>query len=436
MHVGWVSRFSPPAEGRVPSFEQLREHIEARLPRAPRYRQRLESLPLDLATPSWVDDEAFDISHHVVRADQHDLMEVAAEAMSRPLPQDRPLWEITLVEGLEDGGVGIVGKAHHCMVDGVAAVELAALLLDGEPDPVAPPEDSWSAQPVPGQGELVGRRVLSGLGSRVRFLGGSLDALRSPQRLTALPDRLEGLARAAMDTVRPARPAGQVEALNEELSTERHLGATTRSLSEIRAIKDAFGTTVNDVLLAAVAGALRDYLIDGGSEPGRLKTMVPVNVRAPGETGGPGNRISFMFVDLPCEEPDSLRRLHLLAAQTVDRKRGDLPFASERILDAIGQIPHAVRGVASRFVASPRFFNLTVSNIPGPPGAMYMCGCRMEGAYPIVPLPERHALSVGMTTIGDAACFGLYADRRAIPDVGAIAAGLDRELDRLLAEAG
>ena len=275
-------------------------------------------------------------------------------------------------------------------------------------------------------------RVVEGAKERLRFAAEPFGALRSTERLLAVPRRLRALAGAALDT---ARPAPEAEQLNLPLSSERHLGIVKRPLDELRQVKRAFGTTVNDVLLASVAGALRRYAIDHGRQPGPLKTMVPVNVRAEGEDGGPGNRISFMFVDLPCEEPDRVRRLRELSGETSARKDEGLPRASETMLEAIAQIPHAARGVVSRLVATPRVFNLTVSNIPGPPLPAYMCGCLLESAYPVVPLPERHSLSIGMTTIRDQACFGLYADRRSIPDVEAIGAALDRELDELLAEA-
>lgn len=431
MHVGWVSEFEPPESGELPSFEELRDHIGARLGRAPRYRQRLAEVPLGLSSPSWVDDPDFELERHVVRDRGTELSEVAAEVMSTPLDHERPLWEITIVDGLSNGGLGVIGKAHHCMVDGVAAVELASLLLDPEPDPADPPPDEWRADPSPDAAERLGRGLLSGAGSRLQTVLAPLGVLRSPERLLRLPRGIEAVGRAAIDTVRPAR---DTDGLNgAELSAERHLGIVSRPLAELREIKDHFEVSLNDVLLATVAGALRAYKLSRDEQPRPLKTMVPVNARAEREEGEAGNRISFMFVDLPCEEPDPLQRLRRLHAETSERKERGLPAASETILDSIGQIPNALRGTVSRLVSGPRFFNLTVSNIPGPPEPMYMCGCRMHSAFPVVPIPERHALSVGMTSIGEQACFGLYADRRAIPDVDEIAAELERELDVLLA---
>lgn len=431
MHVGWVCQLAPCQDGPTPSFEQLRNHIGARLARAPRYRQRLEPMLLGLGSPTWVDDEDFDLEDHVLEAKGSDLMAIAAKALSKPLEHGRPLWEITLVEGLEGGGLGIVGKAHHCMVDGVAAVELASLLLDAEAEPAEPAPDHWSPDSAPPRTELLGRGVLGGLGGQLRAVAAPVRTLTSLRRLRALPARIEAVGRAAVDT---ARPAAETESLNEApLSSERHLGVLKRPLAQLEQIKHSFGVTINDVLLAAVSGALRDYLVGQGEQPHPLKAMIPVDVRVDGESGPAGNRISFMFVDLPCEEPDRILRLRLLAAAVGERKQQGLPSASEAILDAIGQVPNPLRGIVSRFIARPRFFNLTVSNIPGPREPMFMAGCRLEAAYPVVPVSQRHALSIGMTSIGDQACFGLYADRRLIPDVDAIANGIEGELDALLA---
>lgn len=433
MHVGWVCEFSPPEHGDPPTFEQLRDHIGSRLQRAPRYRQRLQEVPLSLGSPSWEDDHDFDLDRHVVPAINNDLKAATTAAMSQPLASDRPLWEMTIVEGLPDGGVGVIGKAHHCMVDGIAAVELASLLLDPEPDPADPPVDEWAPQEPAPAAEVLGRGLLRSASDRLGALAAPLKALGSPGRLREIPGEVESLARAAVDS---ARPATENATLNDQpLSPQRHLGMLNRPLDELREIKRSFGVSLNDVLLAAVCGALREYMNERDEPPHRLKTMIPVNVRSDGEGGPAGNRISFMFVDLPCEEPDRILRLRRLSAETGERKARGLAAASEAILDGIGQAPNALRGVISRLLARPRFFNLTVSNIPGPAAPMYMCGSRLEAAYPVVPIPEGHALSVGMTSIRDRACFGLYADRQAVPDVDEITRGVDRELDELLAAA-
>src|SRR5215211_5988026 len=164
MHVGWATVLDPPEEGPPPSFEQLRDHVSRRLHRAPRYRQRLARVPLGLARPLWIDDVRFDVTRHVRRSPTGDLMGLAGQVMSTPLSRERPLWELWVADRLDDGRIGVVGKAHHCMVDGIAAVELATVLLDPEPEWPSDPPDEWQPAEPPGQARL----LAGGLADRAR----------------------------------------------------------------------------------------------------------------------------------------------------------------------------------------------------------------------------------------------------------------------------
>jgi diacylglycerol O-acyltransferase len=428
MHVGWAAVFEPP-DGARPSFEDLRDHIESRLPRAPRYRQMLRDVPLGLNSPVWVDDMNFAIDRHVVPVDHRRLEDVIDEAMSEPLPKDRPLWQVRIVPRLEDGRIGVVGKAHHCMVDGIAAVELATLLVDPEPDPPQPEPDRWTPQPAPGNRELVAAAVG--------------DLIRGPLQLASLPTRLAGApgraievaerarraAGALVDAFRPATPTRQ---LNPPISPLRRLGLLARPLDDLLEIKRAFGVKLNDVVLAVCCGGVREFLRGRGERPIRVKTMVPVNVRGEDEAGELGNRISFMFVDLPCDEPDPVRRLRVIHEATSDRKRAHKPEGADDVMRSIGLVPVPIQHLVSRLVAHPRAFNLTVSNIPGPRQPLYMRGCPLVEAYPVVPIADRHALSIGMTTIRDGAFFGLYADPESLPEVGELAVHIGSSIDALL----
>ncbi len=426
MHVGWAASFAPPKEGPPPSFEQLRHHIARRLGRAPRYRQRLAHVPLGLNRPVWVDDPEFDIERHVRRAPDGDLAGLADKVMSTPLARDRPLWEMWIADRLEGGGLGVVGKAHHCMVDGIAAVELAALLLDPVPD--APPDEPerWTPAPPPG----LPRRLVEGVVDRVAR---ELDLVTLPAKVAASPRRAGSFARRAANAlVSSFAPTAPARVLNEPLSPYRRLATTTHSLDDLKQVKRAFGTTLNDVVLAVSAGALAGYLSERGQEPRRLKTMVPVNVRDQRNDGELGNRISFLFLDLPCDEPDPVRRLREVRAAARRRKeRGDAQ-GSDAVLDLVSHAPSVLQRVVSRLVASPRTFNLVVSNIPGPQQPLYMSGCELLDAYPVVPLADRHTLSIGFTSVAGRACFGLYADRDALPDADELAADLDASMEELL----
>jgi WS/DGAT/MGAT family acyltransferase len=429
MHVGWAALFSPPVDRPAPRFTELRDHIESRLGRAPRYRQRLLRVPFSVHDPVWVDDDRFDIRRHVMHAPTPDFVEAVDTVMSAPLDRRRPLWEIWIADELDDGRVGIVGKAHHCMVDGLAAVEIAALLLDPAPDSPEPPSERWEPEPAPSRTSVLASGVLDRIGRQ-------LDLVGAPLRVASSPEHLLGFAaqavRATRALARSASPAPSTRLLNEPISPLRHLASARRPLADLQRIKRTFGTTVNDVVLAASAGAVRRLLEERGETPVPLKAMVPVSVREGEELG---NAISFMFLDLPCDEPDPVRRLRDVHLVSLERKEAGDPDGANAVLRAFAYAPQAVQRLLSHVIAGPRTFNLTVSNIPGPSEPLYMLGCELHEAYPIVPISDRHAMSIGVTTIRGEACFGVYADRRSLPDSDLVAKAIDDEVGALLAVA-
>ena len=324
----------------------------------------------------------------------------------------------------------MIGKAHHAMVDGLAAVELATLLLDASPEPSPPDSDGWRPERPPDDATLLVDGLIDRTGNVLELALGPLALARHPRRLVGLPGAAVRSARALVDSLRAATP-GTV--LNEPISPRRHLARAHRPLSDLKRIKGRFDATVNDVVLAAAAGAVRRFLQARDETPVKLKAMVPVSVRADDGSDELGNRISFVFVDLPCDEPDPLRRLAGVKREIGRRKRGGQPEGADRILKAFGYAPRTVQHALSRLVASPRAFNLVVSNIPGPPGRLYMLGCELEEVYPVVPIADRHALSIGMTTTNGEAFFGVYADRDSLPDADLLAELLDQSVDELLA---
>jgi diacylglycerol O-acyltransferase len=427
MHVGWVALFSPSADGKLPSFRELRDHIELRVGRAPRYRQKLASVPLGLYAPEWIDDPAFSVDRHVYWA-PGSLEDLIDEVMSIPLRRDRPLWEMWICEDSTNRRLAIVGKSHHCMVDGLAAVELASLLLDPTPEPAPYEPARWRAEPEPGGERMLARGMRDLLGQQVDLLQWPLRVASSPgpvARQTAA-----GALRAIRAVDQLLRPA-PASVLNGELSPLRRLAWAQRPLEDLRTIRRAYGTTINDVILAGVAGGIRTYLMRRGEEPATLKVMVPVNVRSPNDVLG--NHISFAFADLPCEDPDPLGRLYQVHASMSRCKRDGEPEGSDLVLKAASRTPVTVQQALSRLIASPRAFNLVVSNIPGPTVPMYILGCPLQAVYPMVPLADHHAVSVGMITIHDQACFGIYADRQALPDVHMLAQDVDDAITDLLA---
>jgi len=428
MHVGWVVLFDPPAAGATPTFHSIRRHVESRLQHAPRYRQRLAFVPLGIHDPVWVDDQEFDVARHVRHSAAHDVDRLVERVFSTPLDRAHPLWELWIADQLPGGGVAVVGKAHHCMVDGIAAVELASLFMDLEPA-VAPEEpDQWRPRPAPGSAAL----LATGVRDR---LGDELDLVRLPARIARSPRRVAGLAR---DTVRASRslahslsPTAPPSVLNQEISPMRSLARASRPMDELRETKRRHGVTVNDIVLAVSAGAMRRYMAQHGEPVTDLKAMVPVNVRGEGAAADLGNQLSFLFLELPCSEPDPVRRLEDIHALMEDRKATGEPRGSKAVLDSLRYAPHPLQHAMSRAVAAPRTYNVTVSNVPGPPQPLYLMGCPLREAYPIVPLSDRHGVSVGFTSVAGVGCFGVYADRRSVPDASLLAHGIERELDEL-----
>ncbi len=430
MHVGWLCTFSPPPDGPRPTFEQLRDHITGRLAHSPRYRQRLVQLPLRAWEPAWVDDSDFDFANHVVEGEGDDITAIVDEAMSSHLERDRPLWKMWLAPELSDGRIGFVGKAHHCMVDGLAALELVGLLFDesAEPEPTEPV--TWEPRPLPSR-RVLGVVRLNELAERVR------GAVRLPLRLMSSEGGPRSLgpwaARVLGALVDFARPA-PMSPFNGPSSRSRHQARTTHPLDELRAVKDRFDTSLNDVVLAVAAGALRRYTERRGHAAERLKALVPVNVRDP--TADPdelGNQLSSMWIELPCEEPDPLRRLKAIHASTKMRKDSRRAEGASVIMAAVSYGPRFVKWIFSSLFASHRTANVVVSNLIGPPIPLYMNGCELEEIYPVVPLTNRHGVSIGLMTVRDTACFSLYADAGSLPDADLLAADIDASVAELVA---
>jgi WS/DGAT/MGAT family acyltransferase len=418
MHVGWVARFDGPS----PGSDALFEHIAGRLSHAPRFRQRLAEVPLGVHDPVWADDPQFDPGEHLRRAGG-DLDTIVDDILSTPLARDRPLWEITIVDGDQPA---LVGKMHHCMVDGTAAVQLTKLLLDAEPEARNGKPADWTPLPEPSARERLARGLLERSGD---FAALAL----APVRLAAAPHRVPGaLARGVRTGARTLLPPAPGSPFNEPTSARRHHVRVTRSLDEIRAARRRYGVTPNDVLLAAVTGALRRYFTERGEEPRRLKAMVPADVRA-SDDAETGNRISFLFLELPCDEPDPVVQLQRVHEATAARDEDGTAEALDFAFRALARTPGPVQHALAQAFAHPRLFNLTVSSVPGPAVPRYMRGCRLREVHSSVPLASRHALSIGFVTVAGNACMGITADAATVDDADALAPHFNAALDELLA---
>ena len=433
MHVGGVLVFN----GRVERDDVI-ERLDRRLHLIPRYRMRLESPPLGIANPVWVEDESFDLGRHVRRAalpapgGESELAELVGHVLSERLDRSRPLWQLVVVEGLADGRSAIVAKMHHALVDGVAAVDVSTVVLDPTPEglDLPPPEDGAGGS-APGRVEQLARIAAAQLAVPRRLARETVSrAFTADPRVAARQAREAAGVVAELARVRPAAPDTR---LNQAIGPERLFAMARARLGDVKAVRRAAGATVNDVLLGAVSLALEEFL--GDDAPARAVALVPVSVRGEGERGELGNRISTVFCDLPLRgEP--LERVSAVSAAMDRAKDSAQVRAGALIAGATGLAPPIVSSLAVRAMSGPRIFNLVVSNVPGPQQTFYLAGVPLCEVFPAVPLnPRNQALSIGIVSYDGGVNFGLLADRDAVPDVADAAAALERGMARLVAAA-
>lgn len=418
--------------------DPVMERIEQRLHLLPRYRQRLQMLAPGVTNPVWVDDHGFAVDWHFRTAalpapgSMQQLSALVGREMSRRLDRSRPLWEMTLVTGLEGGRSALVPKMHHALVDGVAAVDIGTVLLDPTPEPldIPPPEEPWEPRPYDRT------RHLARLGM-TPFVRAQKLAWDSAQRALAPSPR-----RAASDLLRATelltelartRPAAPMTPLNRGCGPNRSYAMLRVPLADIKDAGKRTGGTVNDVILGAVTGMLRRYLIaTGTSTKSSPVALVPVSVRKEGEEGG--NRISTVLVDLPAGEANPLRAVSTINASMQRIKDSAAVRAGALLVGASGWAPPLVSSTLARAMSGTRAFNIVVSNVPGPQQPFYLNGQRLLEVYPAVPLnPATQGLTVGVLSYDGGVHFGLLADRELDLGVDAAAEFLREALDDLLA---
>jgi WS/DGAT/MGAT family acyltransferase len=427
MHVAWKARFAADPDKPPITIERVRALVASRLEHVPRLRQRLAFPPGGFGPPVWVDDASFEIERHVLPLGPDDepltrkRFDSAVDGvLSVPLERGRPLWEIHVAPWLEDGGAGVVMKAHHAMVDGISGIALAMLILDVDPDATPPeePASRWAPKPVPSAGRLA--------------LESLADAGLTPMRTAGRLARGGGLTRAARALSEDVLSPAPTSYLNTALSPRRTIAGHSADLESILAAKRAHGVTLNDLALAVVTGALRQLALYRGVVPAPLKAMVPVARRAEGDEDALGNRIAFVSVTLPVHERRPLKRLASIHEQTSAFKAGDRAGGGEVILGVLGMLPPLAQARAARLAASPRAYNLVVSNVPGPRTPVYLLGARCVEAFPVVPLSDKHALSVGIFSLHDRLCFGAYGDPEALPQVRELPGALSASVLEIL----
>jgi WS/DGAT/MGAT family acyltransferase len=428
------------------SRAMIAERIGERIHLVPRLRQRLEEPPLGLANPVWVDDTGFDLDWHVRQLSlpepggPTELGALVGREFSHRLDRSRPLWEATFVDGLADGRKGLLFKVHHALVDGMAAIGMAALVLDPSPEPleIPAPEAEWEPRKYDMRRHVarLARRPLE-RAPKLMF-DGMLRAL-DPDPARAAAD-MRRTFDVALELAR-TRPQAPMTPLNRPISPNRRYAVAHTDLETLKRVGKAAGGTVNDAVLAVVAGMLGRYLAAAGPEApgagGRAPVaLVPVSVREQGQEGELGNRISTVFVDLPVGEHDIAARIAAISAQTGELKESATVRAGALMVGASGWAPPLVSGMLARAMGSVRAFNLVVSNVPGPQQPFYLSGVRLREVYPVVPLnPGNQGLTVGILSYDGQMCFGLLAERDLEPPLSTAAAGLVAALGELHAAA-
>jgi diacylglycerol O-acyltransferase / wax synthase len=439
MHVAGCSVFT----GDAPGYEELVQAIESRLHLVPRYRQRLAFVPFNQGRPVWVDDPYFKVRYHVRHtalprpgADAQ-LKRLAGRVFSQALDRSRPLWELWLVEGLADGRFALLSKTHHALVDGVSGVDIATVLFDTSPDPmpVAPPDHEWVARPLPSSAQLLADALLERATVPGEVSRGARAALRGPRTVAARIVRTFGSVGALAWTGLQAAPPSP---FNVRIGPHRRFTWVEADLGQFKAIKDSLGGTVNDVVLAVVAGALGSYmrLHEHPTESVGLRAMVPVSVRADVERGALGNRVAAMWVTLPVGTTDPEQRLRKISEAMDAVKRSGQAVGAEILTHLSGFASPTIMAQAARLQARQRLFNLVVTNVPGPQFPLYLLGRELESVYPMVPLAENTALGIAILSYNGRLNFGLVADYDALADVEVLADELRASIDELAAAAG
>jgi WS/DGAT/MGAT family acyltransferase len=435
MHIGWAMVFDPSPGGGAPSLDELRRQTDERLDLLPRFRRRLSSPRVgSFSLPTWEADPEYDIANHMRRASlpapggEAELLEWLGDFYSHRLDRSHPLWETTLLEGLADGRWALATKVHHCLVDGIGGVSVTTVLLDAEPNPRPDSKGLVEALPSPSaEDEQASRGRLSRLGGAV---GSGVDTALHPRKLASLLSRSRGLAEML---IRDELMGATHTSLNESIGGTRRFTAVDVPLDDLKQIKRRLGGTVNDVILAVTAGGLRHLFEHRGetSKVDAIRAMVPVSLREATEGLALGNRVSSLFVELPISEPDPLLRFRKTAAAAEELKSGNQAASAETLIDLAGATPPVIQSVVARLSFTPRLFNVTITNVPGPQMTLYAMGARLRRVVPLVPIFSGHAVGVAVVSYDGGVTFGLNADRASVPDLEVLKRGIEESLAEL-----
>jgi len=433
MHVASTATFAGPA----PSYAEFRDHIGSRLHLVPRFRQKVRFVPFGQGRPVWVDDPHLNLEYHVrgtalpAPGSEEQLRNLAARIFSQQLDRSKPLWELWLVEGLEGDRFAIIGKSHHALVDGVSGMDITTVLFDTarEPQTEPGPGPEWLPRPEPSGAKLLGDALVERM-TRPREIGRGVRAvLRGPRQVASQV----GAGAANAGRLLGAGMGAPPSPFNVEIGPHRRFTWAEADVDELKQIKNEHGGTLNDVILSIVAGALGKYMRARGydTEELELRALVPVSVRADEHQGALGNRVAGMMAPLAiwCEDP--VERLRLVSAAMGDLKSSGQAVGAQILTQLADFAPPTIAAQAARLQPRQRFFNLVITNIPGPQFPLYVLGREMERIVPMVPLAQRQALCVGIFSYNGRVSFGLIGDYDAMADLDSFALELEAVTEEL-----
>lgn len=426
MHVAGVALFdAAPLKGEDGGIDiaRVRAHVESKLQYIPRYRQRLEHVPYN-RSPVWVDDGHFSLDYHLRHSslprpgNQDQLKQLAGRIVSAPLDRNKPLWELWVVEGIDDDRFAIIAKIHHCMIDGVSGVDLTTILLNVVPTSDIEEPSTWVPRPAPTPTQLA---VAEAARATRRLIDRVSHFSESVRDGAMISDRALDKSAAALSSLRSGwLTASDRTPLNPDIGPNRRFDWTETSLETIKEIKNHLGGSVNDVVLAITAGAVRRFLVeDRGYDvsDAEFRVMNPVSTRSSDQRGSLGNQVAMWLLDLPIQEPDPRARYDLVKSGTLNLKKTNQALGAATLVELSSGTPITLLSLANRVVGSKlRPFNMTVTNIPGPQFPMYLLESEMISNYPMVPLWRQHGLGIALFSYNGRLLWGIHADYDAVPD--------------------
>jgi diacylglycerol O-acyltransferase len=437
MHIASVAIF----EGPPPPYDDVLAMVQGKLPLVSRYRQQVRMIPLNLGRPVWVDDPHFNLRYHLRHTalpspgGEAQLRTLVGRVMAQQLDRSKPLWEMWMVEGLEDRRWALLSKVHHCMVDGVSGTDLLSVVLDRQPEGAPPLPDRWAPAPCPPTARIVGEALVERAVNPYEMARGVRAMLRAPSQLAG------EIAVAAKGLVAMRSLLRQTtgSSLNGPIGPHRRYAWARASLADVKAIRSALGGTVNDVVLAVIAGGFRELLLGRGESVERpLRTLVPVSVRTRGERGTYDNKVSAMYANLPIGVADPIARLEAVHAQMADLKDSKQAVAGEVLTSLSGFAPPVLLALGTRLGARlpQRALHTVTTNVPGPQEPLYAAGRQMLEAYPYVPLAGSVRVGVAIFSYIGTLSFGVTGDYDTAPDIDVLCRGIEAGVEELLAAAG